>query len=595
MGVDLSIDALELPRSIIVLRGVGGLKSAEISTLFDGIGKGRESFTEHHRTIRQARPSVGGRYSLLVFDALVRVSFAPKVAVRDRQYCFALLLETDELAALLTKSTGSLLSRLPSTLEPLGYSETLNLFAAMDARYESINLRTLGVAKEGLLRRSYGAYDLQSVMPRAGSRRSAATTLKVSRGGVASTLSPGSGRVSQIGGRVGVKELFAFLKAVENELSSVSPKSSFLDSFAQPIGPKSLPSSVVPTTVLWHWLELEELMMGGVLKVGEADATTAEREALRDLLTSEVTIDPVKSPSGEFKLSSPLTLSLGSLRPTATKFTLESASLSGYSLWYPDHEISLERLINEEHAFTVTFSDPTYSYSRRSLFLNRRLPEELSSMLSCFEVKAELAQASSEKGDLTRTSTKFSKESVFGIIEAAARLGGAIVICDDLGDEWADHIVLRTGAGREIEFIHSKWKGVTGTSASAFHDVIGQATKNLGNLSAPGGRFAEKCRGVWRRNYSGPGVRTAIPRLRSKHDPSDCLNAHATLRADINTRLTMSVAVSFLSKASLTTAANSLRQGKRVRPNVIQLMWILAGFIDNCRANGVHPRVYCAK
>jgi hypothetical protein len=68
------------------------------------------------------------------------------------------------------------------------------------------------------------------------------------------------------------------------------------------------------------------------------------------------------------------------------------------------------------------------------------------------------ARVNSEKGVSSAKSTSFGLDSVFGVIEAHVLSNGAVVICDDLADEWADHIILRSGPVPEIEFVQSKWK-----------------------------------------------------------------------------------------------------------------------------------------
>ena len=49
------------------------------------------------------------------------------------------------------------------------------------------------------------------------------------------------------------------------------------------------------------------------------------------------------------------------------------------------------------------------------------------------------------------------------------------IFCDDLGDEWADHITFNL-TDLSISFIHSK-HGDISTSASNLHDVVGQGIK----------------------------------------------------------------------------------------------------------------------
>src|SRR5690606_20093735 len=91
----------------------------------------------------------------------------------------------------------------------------------------------------------------------------------------------------------------------------------------------------------------------------------------------------------------------------------------------------------------------------------------------------ELEAVTSEKGNFTANSTAFEENSLFGFVESSFLANSEYFICDDLGKEWADHIELKD---ESITFYHSKYKD-SSFSATAFQDIIGQAQKNLGNLS----------------------------------------------------------------------------------------------------------------
>ena len=94
-----------------------------------------------------------------------------------------------------------------------------------------------------------------------------------------------------------------------------------------------------------------------------------------------------------------------------------------------------------------------------------------------------LNTSSSEKGDnYTINDTEFHENCVFKIVEDKFATSTCLV-CDDLGNEWADHIAIK---GDTISFIHSKsnnMAGKTSLSASNFQDAIGQALKNIGYLN----------------------------------------------------------------------------------------------------------------
>lgn len=82
------------------------------------------------------------------------------------------------------------------------------------------------------------------------------------------------------------------------------------------------------------------------------------------------------------------------------------------------------------------------------------------------------------------------------------------MICDDLGTECADFVAANFEE-RQLALIHAKAGDGKKVSASAFHDVVAQAMKNLVYVT----RNSEVPEGVgsWRRNAKWN--KTSIPRL----------------------------------------------------------------------------------
>src|SRR3546814_21053572 len=102
-----------------------------------------------------------------------------------------------------------------------------------------------------------------------------------------------------------------------------------------------------------------------------------------------------------------------------------------------------------------------------------------------------------EKGVFANDQQSFSGGSVFQIVVDRIAEDCNILICDDLGDEWADFIGLSTdGSPNMVSFYHAK-HGIRSLGASPFHEAVGQALKNLGRmpLAAEIGRAACRERG----------------------------------------------------------------------------------------------------
>ena len=94
----------------------------------------------------------------------------------------------------------------------------------------------------------------------------------------------------------------------------------------------------------------------------------------------------------------------------------------------------------------------------------------------------------------------------------AIALNDTTLICDDLLDEWADFIGIRSENGlTQITFYHAKHDSV-GLGAGQFHISVSQAMKNLGNMLFPADRMGAKIDG-WTKTYNNQGARTGINRI----------------------------------------------------------------------------------
>jgi superfamily II DNA or RNA helicase len=168
-------------------------------------------------------------------------------------------------------------------------------------------------------------------------------------------------------------------------------------------------------------------------------------------------------------------------------------------------------LNNNDDMFTIALAEPDVYYTAESFYRIDYAHAEtrLAGLLT--PVKA-LARATSEKGAKAKGKTQWDRSSVFGLI-AASGTGGLIarefgvaelLLCDDLGKEVADFVCVNF-SDRKIAFIHAKHGKDHVVSASALHDVVAQALKNLGVLSRSAAKPANLDR--WNREAVWPGTR----------------------------------------------------------------------------------------
>ena len=155
-----------------------------------------------------------------------------------------------------------------------------------------------------------------------------------------------------------------------------------------------------------------------------------------------------------------------------------------------------------------------------------------------------------------------------------------------MGNEWADHIAINNDT---ISFIHSKCKDKAGLSASNFQDVIGQAIKNIGNMNPSMDALQTKIdsmRGTWKN--------TGIQKCRRGH-VDDIEEKYLNLMSNPNKKREVCLAVNFLSKQSLATAFSNIKNHIpfQQKNSVVQLAWILNGFISTCKEADLNCKIYC--
>lgn len=132
--------------------------------------------------------------------------------------------------------------------------------------------------------------------------------------------------------------------------------------------------------------------------------------------------------------------------------------------------------------------------------------------LSYIRTDPRLNAATSEKGTFSLDHRAFDMDSVFRIIVDAIADRDELLICDDLGDEWADFIGIDgSSQPRTISFYHAKHHAVT-LGASALHIVVSQAIKNLGRVNLSPEELGPKLP-KWEAVYTNEGAETLIRRV----------------------------------------------------------------------------------
>jgi hypothetical protein len=283
------------------------------------------------------------------------------------------------------------------------------------------------------------------------------------------------------------------------------------------------------------------------------------------------------------------------LRINKKSLTLKAAKLKNIIIQWEAGDKDEENLLsylNRANEFVIHFSNYKFIYFARKLFSDNKLLGDLDGLMRIFKPYEKLGQVNSEKGlKFTARSKKFSSNSIFGFVEKHFGRQTDFLICDDLGNEWADHIGLSKDA---IMFIHSKY-GKPGLGASQFQDVNGQAQKNLGNMVPADHQWEGKCRS-WANYYKINGTVTSIDRIRKGTNAGDAVTYYKRLLNDPNVKKQVYLVINFLSKSDFRKKLIALRQGNQVtnKNQVIQLLWFISSLISSCWETGTEVYVCCA-
>lgn len=199
------------------------------------------------------------------------------------------------------------------------------------------------------------------------------------------------------------------------------------------------------------------------------------------------------------------------------RLRLNAKSITLISPWLKDIQFSdngdsphsLASIINSRQLFTITFNSPEYIYLSRKIFRDRGLRSHVNEIRSAIEVQ-NFVGVNSEKGTFTLRSRSFQTNSIFHFVESRLRFNNSILVCDDLGDEWADFLEFRIEPST-CRLLHCKF-GQPSSSASQLHEVISQALKNIGRVSITDKEILAKGT-KWRDHYG----ETQIPRIRTGH------------------------------------------------------------------------------
>jgi hypothetical protein len=550
-------------------------------------GKTRTALGAHtqHVEYRQRNTASAVVWSLWIGRFKKPVPWLASSRYVETRYAFVLVLEFGGYIGVLSNNAGDVAHLVADGR--VSYQKLIALRSGDGAEIESLSTRSLRAARVGVAKSMLSGRHLERVVSRVGANQAAPSQVTVRHADQALRISPGTGRVALAGGRASIPDLCAWFAATCQEIDGATEPSDFLKAFAHPISLVELPQNVEPMSLQLDPTVLDELLeVGATLRTDNRDLDDPEIEALRQFTRELWLVTRPRSTGDQQANTWRMTLNaseVGHLVMRSTKISLVCNRLRDVEVAYEDgtSESLLQVFNGSEQPFRLSFSEPTYSYALGQLFRDHRLLGSRQSLLHALDASLPL-DAAVEKAD---DGQHFTATSLFGFVVGVASERDDLLVCEDMGAEWADFVGVSTTDHR-VTFYHCKG-GHVDVGASGLHEVVSQATKNLGYLTASSAELRARAT-RWRGNWN----QRPIARLQRGASVDTFIDGFGmAVVAPQATRRVM-IVTSSLSKAALSQAFDDLDHSAP-SASVVHVLLLLSAFVDQCRAAGAIPHVIC--
>ena len=557
----------------------------------------------------------GVYYSFMTFKFDEEPSFLEGSSENEIKYAYLLIIENDKYIFISKKNISNVEKELENFIEYFDY-EKFSSFKGDDiTKYEKVSMGNMAISDSVIRSRSYEASNLNGIFPMSSSSRAVPRNIRINNNNEIFSITPNTSRIGQRSTKSDIDNYIEWCLSISEEIQRQT-NSKFIEEFAKPISLKKIiDNDAKPIGILFHFQKLEnnisnddKLYFDDNNVINELDENSIKR-----LFTILRNIFNVKFNETESKYFIYLKgIKLGELKLNNKSFTIKDIIHNNIYLDNQKEE-SLLDFINNEKNYTIVFNKPEYSYMGKYAFFDEKLLNisSIKRILSIFKTEhslLDLGVIESEKCKPTKKANetqpdfdarmanfnaliRFPQNSLFYRVEEEFNSG--VLICDDMGNEWADHINI---ANNKIAFIHSKFTKKDTYGASAMHEVVAQALKNIGRVHASIKEYESNFNSKWNENYQ----ETQIPRTMKNGLAITLFN---DIREDIenvylnpNSKRQIYLATPFFSKRQMENNLNNLlTPTTNPNPHYIQLIWLISSFISSCQDYGIEPYILCKR
>ncbi|EFK3816274.1 hypothetical protein A8431_003113 [Escherichia coli] len=532
-------------------------------------------------------------YSVRIFPTIRPVYFIGKddgeLSLYDRIHAFIIVFEFENCIGIIKKSCSNISEKIEKNFDLITNTMIAKTFNDSDVSFQRISLRNMTVSDKAIRQRTYEAPDLKGTFSTHAAGRSIPLFLKFRQGSTVRTIS-GTGRLVESSNRINFDNLALW---VYNQLSLIKDgggEKDFLDAFAKQKKLHEVLEHTKPNAILIESSSLYDQLIEGDINIRYENKKGIETELKTDELERLIKhLERVYPIDSEGKIKTKFGRAL--IRVNNKTLTFDSSFLRTFKVNVSGSNVTLQSYIIKNGFYSITFDDPRYMYFIGNCFQDDSGIAEINSILDMLRPVEKMDSVTSEKGSFRKNSVQFSKNSMFNLVEKIHK-DDDYIFCDDLGNEWADHITFNKSDSC-INFIHSK-HGLVSTSASNLHDVVGQAVKNLGYMNFSKADFIKKFDDKFVGKYNSTKGETNIRRTR-KGNLNGLDKYLSELLKDFKLHRKCILSCSFLSKNEIKDEFDKISRGEKVNGHITQLLWILSSFSHAVKEVNAIPIIYCSE
>lgn len=523
----------------------------------------------------------------------------------DRKFAYLLVVEYKNYVVVLKRYIPTI-KVLRDVVIPIDYNVLCNMLVGSSTVFKRFSMNNLDMADYAMRGKVVEAENLEAVFSTIGANNFALNSMRIENDGDDFSLAMNLSKVNQYGKKTDFDNLTQWFKLIidKMEASKKDGIDGYLSIFATPVDYKEEywagNLKVKYVLVSLYKLLYEDWVDKLTQTQKKEDGTVVETQIDIDKTCSLFKAALELNDDGSGKYSASFDGGSGTMEIVVHESGISFASkwCNSITLHTKDSaehsDQHLDEYIRECGLYTVMFDDLRLRYANRQLFCDNKLTGNIDVFLDLFEDDSALIDITSEKGEPSSYKTSmvvFPDKSLFSYIENNYSAPEKIMVCDDLGTEWADHIVIGKDS---VALFAAKYKPKS-FSASDFQEVVGQAQKNLGVFFPLETQWKQKEK-KWKSTYNLNSVKTGINRVRTTGKTSkEAVALWQQAERSLNFKRDVYLVINFISKSELSRHLKNLKKGVDFgeKKEAIPLLWLISSLYATCQEMHIGLHITC--